>query len=72
MFAINVTPNPRRPDDNFLLRDLEHFTVHIWTRIAEAEKALARLNDDRCSITKDIPPAALERSTKRKLLMRRA
>ena len=72
MFAIKVTPNPRRPEDNFLLRDDEQYTVHIWTRKSEAEKALARLNDSRCSITQDIPAAALERATKRKLALQRA
>jgi len=66
MYAIKVTPNKRRPDDNFLLRDSDDFVVHVWTRKSEAEKALRRINHPSCAITRDINRAALERATAKK------
>ena len=66
MFAIKVTPNKRRPDDNFLLRDPDDYVVHVWSRKTEAEKALQRINHPSCEITTDINRAALERATSKK------
>ena len=66
MFAIKVTPNKRKPDDFFLMRDLEDFVVHVWTRKTEAEKILQKLDSETCQITQDIPLAALERAMKKK------
>ena len=66
MFAIKVTPNKRKPDDFFLMRDLEDFVVHVWSRKAEAEKALARLDNPTCELTTEIPRAALERAMQKK------
>ena len=45
MYAIKCTPSKYKPNDWFLLRDLEDFVVHVWSRKSEAEKALARIND---------------------------
>ena len=66
MYAIKVTPNKRKPDDFFLMRDLEDFVVHVWSRKTEAEKALARMDNPICELTQDIPRAALERAMKKK------
>ena len=43
MYAIKVTPSKYKPNDWFLMRDLEDFVVHVWSRKTEAEKALARI-----------------------------
>jgi len=66
MYAIKVTPSKYRPNDWFLMRDLEDFVVHVWSRKSEAEKALARLDNPTCELTTDIPRAALERAIKKK------
>tara|TARA_Y100000361_G_C11057526_1_gene288676 strand:+ start:59 stop:286 length:228 start_codon:yes stop_codon:yes gene_type:complete len=66
MYAIKVTPSKYKPNDWFLMRDLEDFVVHVWSRKAEAEKALARLDNPTCELTTDIPRAALERAIKKK------
>ena len=66
MYAIKVTPNKRKPDDFFLMRDLEDFVVHVWTRKTEAEKILKKLDNPTCELTQDIPRAALERAMKKK------
>ena len=66
MYAIKVLPNKRKPNDFYLLRDMDDFVVHVWTRKAEAEKALARIDDASCSLTDDIPRYALERALKKK------
>ena len=66
MYAIKVTPNKRKPDDFFLMRDLEDFVVHVWTRKTEAEKILIKLDSPTCELTQDIPRAALERAMQKK------
>ena len=66
MYAIKVTPNKRKPDDFFLMRDLEDFVVHVWTRKTEAEKILKKLDSPTCELTQDIPRAALERAMQKK------
>lgn len=66
MYAIKVLPNKRRPNDFYLLRDMDDFVIHVWTRKAEAEKALARIDNPICSLTEDIPRYALERALKKK------
>ena len=66
MYAIKVTPNKRKPDDFFLMRDLEDFVVHVWTRKTEAEKILKKLDTPTCELTQDIPRAALERAMQKK------
>ena len=66
MYAIKVTPNKRKPDDFFLMRDLEDFVVHVWTRKTEAEKILKKLDNHTCELTQDIPRAALERAMQKK------
>ena len=66
MYAIKVTPSKYKPNDWFLMRDLEDFVVHVWSRKTEAEKALARINNPTCELTTDIPRAALERAMKKK------
>ena len=66
MYAIKVTPSKYKPNDWFLMRDLEDFVVHVWSRKSEAEKALARLDNPTCELTTDIPRAALERAIKKK------
>ena len=66
MYAIKCTPSKYKPNDWFLLRDLDDFVVHVWSRKAEAEKALARINNDTCVLTDEIPRAALERAIKKK------
>lgn len=66
MYAIKVTPNKRKPDDFFLMRDLEDFVVHVWTRKTEAEKILKQLDNPTCELTQDIPRAALERAMQKK------
>ena len=71
MYAIKVTPNKRKPDDFFLMRDLEDFVVHVWSRKTEAEKALARLDSPTCVLTTDIQRAALERAMKKKQRLQR-
>ena len=45
MFAIKVIPNKRKMSEWYLLRDNEDYTVYIWTRRTEAEKALAKLQE---------------------------
>ena len=66
MYAIKVTPNKRKPDDFFLMRDLEYYVVHVWTRKTEAEKILKKLDSPTCELTQDIPRAALERAMQKK------
>ena len=66
MYAIKVTPSKYKPNDWFLMRDLEDFVVHVWSRKTEAEKALARINNPTCELTTDIPRAELERAMKKK------
>ena len=66
MYAIKVTPDKRKPDDFFLMRDLEDFVVHVWTRKTEAEKILKKLDSPTCELTQDIPRAALERAMQKK------
>ena len=70
MYAIKCTPSKYKPNDWFLLRDLEDFVVHVWSRKSEAEKALARINDSTCVLTDEIPRAALERAIKKKQMKR--
>ena len=65
-YAIKWTPNRYRPEHWFLLRDLDDFVVHVWTRRSEAEKVLASLDESSCEITEDIPPSALARAIKKK------
>ena len=65
-YAIKCTPSRYRPEQWFLLRDLDDFVVHVWTRRSEAEKALASLGDSSCEITEDIPPPALARAMAKK------
>ena len=72
MYAIKVTPSKYRPHDFYLLRDMNDFVVHVWTRKEEAEKALARIDDASCVITQDIPKAALDRAVEKKQRMREA
>ena len=66
MYAIKCTPSKYRPNDWYLLRDLNDFVVHVWSRESEAKKLLAKLNNDTLEITQDIPRAALERATAKK------
>ena len=66
MYAIKVTPSKYRPNDWYLLRDLNDFVVHVWSRESEAKKLLAKMNNDTLEITQDIPRAALERATAKK------
>jgi hypothetical protein len=66
MYAIKCTPNKYRPNIWFLLRDLDDFVVHIWTRESEAKKMLAMMNDDTLELTQDVPPSALARATEKK------
>ena len=66
MYEIKVTPSKYKPNHWFLMRDLEDFVVHVWSRKSEAEKALARLDNPTCELTTDIPRAALERAIKKK------
>ena len=72
MYAIKVLPIKRRPNDFYLLRDMNDFVVHVWTRKAEAEKALARIDNPICSLTDDIPRYALERALKKKQRLEQA
>ena len=72
MYAIKVTLNKRKPHDFYLLRDMDDFVIHVWTRKAEAEKALARIDDASCSLTDDIPRYALERALKKKQRLEQA
>ena len=65
-YAIKCTPNRYRPEQWFLLRDLDDFVVHVWTRRSEAEKALSALDEPGCEITEDIPPPALARAIAKK------
>lgn len=65
-YAIKCTPNRYRPEQWFLLRDLDDFVVHVWTRRSEAEKALASLGDSSCEITENIPAPALARALEKK------
>ena len=66
MYAIKCTPSKYRPNDWYLLRDLNDFVVHVWSRESEAKKLLAKLNNDTLEITQDIPRAALKRATAKK------
>ena len=66
MYAIKCTPSKYRPNDWYLLRDLNDFVVHVWSRESEAKKLLAKMNNDTLEITQDIPRAALERATAKK------
>ncbi len=66
MYAIKCTPSKYRPNDWYLLRDLDDFVVHVWSRESEAKKLLAKMNNDTLEITQDIPRAALERATAKK------
>ncbi len=65
-YAIKCTPSKYKPNDWYLLRDLDDFVVHVWTRKSEAEKALARISSDTCELTTDIPRYALERAMQKK------
>ena len=65
-YAIKCTPNRYRPEQWFLLRDLDDFVVHVWTRRVEAERVLAALGDSSCEVTEDIPKAALDRALEKK------
>lgn len=65
-YAIKCTPNRYRPEQWFLLRDLDDFVVHVWTRRSEAERVLAALGDSSCEITDDIPKASLDRALEKK------
>lgn len=65
-YAIKCTPNRYRPEEWFLLRDLDDFVVHVWTRRSEAERVLAALGDSSCEITDNIPPPALARAIEKK------
>ena len=38
MYAIKCTPSKYRPNDWYLLRDLNDFVVHVWSRESEAKK----------------------------------
>ena len=66
MYAIKCTPSKYRPNDWYLLRDLNDFVVHVWSRESEAKKLLAKMNNDTLEITQEIPRAALERATAKK------
>ena len=66
MYAIKCTPSKYRPNDWYLLRELNDFVVHVWSRESEAKKLLAKMNNDTLEITQDIPRAALERATAKK------
>ena len=66
MYAIKCTPSKYRPNDWYLLRDLNDFVVHVWSRESEAKKLLAKMNNDTLEITQAIPRAALERATAKK------
>ena len=66
MYAIKCTPSKYRPNDWYLLRDLDDFVVHVWSRESEVKKILAKMNNDTLEITQDIPRAALERATAKK------
>tara|TARA_Y100000389_G_scaffold179236_1_gene193073 strand:- start:327 stop:563 length:237 start_codon:yes stop_codon:yes gene_type:complete len=66
MYAIKCTPSKYKPNDWYLLRDLNDYVTHVWTRESEVKKLLAKLNNDTLEITQDIPRTALERALKKK------
>ena len=66
MYAIRVQPNKYRKDEFYLMRDFNDFVVHVWTRKSEAERMLTALNDPTCSLTTEIPKAALDRAVAKK------
>jgi len=66
MYAIKCTPSKYNPNDWYLLRDLNDYVVHVWTRESEVKKLLAELKNNTLEITQDIPRLALERATAKK------
>ena len=75
MYAIKVwLTKPKTPvqeDKNwYLMKDMEHQTVHVYTRKEKAQKTVDYLQEQnpkmQIEITEDIPVAALARALKKK------
>ena len=65
MYAIKVWLS-KNEHDWYLLRDLNDSVVHVWTRQEKAQEVLDQLICIKAEITREIPAAALLKSTEKK------